>query len=42
LFCGQNCCGSICGSARIIDLTPAAFSAIASLSAGVRPCRVDN
>jgi len=41
-FCGQNCCGDTCGSGRIIDLTPAAFSAIASLSAGVRPCRVDN
>ncbi len=41
-FCGQNCCGGECRSGRIIDLTPAAFSAIGSLSAGIRPCRVDN
>lgn len=43
LFCGQrNCCGGTCGEDKIIDLTPSAFSAIANLSAGVRPCRVDN
>ncbi|MGS2618405.1 hypothetical protein ACVCAH_28325 [Micromonospora sp. LZ34] len=42
LFCGERtCCGSACGSNRIIDLTPAAYSAIASLSAGLRPCSVD-
>jgi len=41
-FCGQNCCGDKCRRSRIIDLTPAAFSAIANLDAGVRPCRVDN
>jgi hypothetical protein len=42
LFCGEtSCCGSTCGSNRLIDLTPAAFSAIASLSSGIRPCSVD-
>ncbi|MGH3743047.1 MAG: septal ring lytic transglycosylase RlpA family protein [Micromonosporaceae bacterium] len=41
-FCGQACCNGRCGQARIIDLTPAAFSAIASLSNGVRPVRVDS
>ena len=42
-FCGEkNCCGSTCGTDRIIDLTPAAFSAIADLSNGLRPTRVDN
>ncbi|ASW57559.1 hypothetical protein [Plantactinospora sp. KBS50] len=42
LFCGETtCCGSACGSNRIIDLTPAAYSAIASLSTGLRPCSVD-
>ncbi|GAA3748205.1 hypothetical protein GCM10022225_35210 [Plantactinospora mayteni] len=42
LFCGERaCCGSSCGTNRIIDLTPAAYSAIASLSTGLRPCSVD-
>ncbi|MBO0867317.1 MAG: hypothetical protein J2P15_02015 [Micromonosporaceae bacterium] len=42
LFCGERtCCGSACGTARIIDLTPSAYSAIASLSTGLRPCSVD-
>ncbi|AVT31506.1 MULTISPECIES: hypothetical protein [Plantactinospora] len=42
LFCGERaCCGSACGTNRIIDLTPAAYSAIASLSTGLRPCSVD-
>ncbi|TCO35810.1 hypothetical protein EV652_101695 [Kribbella steppae] len=42
LFCGERaCCGGTCASNRIIDLTPAAFSAIASLSAGLIPCTVD-
>lgn len=42
LFCGEStCCGSSCGTNRIIDLTPAAYSAIASLSTGLRPCAVD-
>jgi hypothetical protein len=42
-FCNQShCCGSVCGSNRIIDLTASAFSAIGSLSSGVLPCRVDN
>jgi hypothetical protein len=41
LFCGERtCCGSSCGSNRIIDLTPAAYSRIASLSTGLRPCTV--
>ena len=44
LFCGsRNCCaGGTCGTEKIMDLTPSAFSAIASLSDGVRPVRVDN
>lgn len=42
-FCGERvCCGSTCGTNRIMDLTPSAFSAIGSLSAGILPCRVDN
>jgi len=42
LFCGEtSCCGSVCGSNRLIDLTPAAFSAIASLANGLRPALVD-
>jgi hypothetical protein len=42
-FCGeQHCCGSTCGTDRLIDLTPSAFSAIASLSAGLLPCRIDS
>ncbi|MBF9133475.1 hypothetical protein I0C86_31620 [Plantactinospora sp. S1510] len=42
LFCGERaCCGSSCGTNRIIDLTPAAYSAIASLSTGLRPCSVN-
>jgi hypothetical protein len=41
LFCGeQSCCGSVCGVNRIMDLTPSAFSAIASLSRGLTPCTV--
>ena len=40
-FCGErSCCGSTCASHRVIDLTPAAFSAIADLSAGLRPCSI--
>jgi hypothetical protein len=42
LFCGERrCCGSTCGTNRVIDLTPSAFSAIGSLSAGLRPCSVN-
>ncbi|MFY1687631.1 hypothetical protein [Plantactinospora sp. WMMB782] len=42
LFCGERaCCGASCGTNRIIDLTPAAYSAIASLSTGLRPCSVN-
>lgn len=41
LFCGERtCCGSACGTNRIIDLTPAAFSSIASLSSGLLPVSV--
>ena len=41
LFCGErNCCGSSCGTNRVIDLTASAFSAIADLSNGLRPCTV--
>ncbi|ADD40818.1 hypothetical protein [Stackebrandtia nassauensis] len=41
LFCGeQSCCGSTCGSNRIMDLTPAAYSRIADLSSGLRPCTI--
>jgi hypothetical protein len=42
LFCGErSCCGSTCGTNRIVDLTPAAYSRIASLSTGLRPCSVN-
>jgi hypothetical protein len=42
LFCGErSCCGSTCATDRLIDLTPAAFSRIASLSNGLRPALVD-
>jgi len=42
LFCGERtCCGSVCGSNRLIDLTPSAFSAISSLSYGLRPAYID-
>ncbi|MGH8880067.1 MAG: hypothetical protein ACRD0P_22400 [Stackebrandtia sp.] len=41
LFCGERaCCGSTCGSNRIMDLTPAAYSRIADLSSGLRPCTI--
>ncbi|GAA4526804.1 MULTISPECIES: hypothetical protein [Nonomuraea] len=41
LFCGErSCCGATCADNRLIDLTPAAFSRIASLSAGLRPCEI--
>lgn len=41
MFCGEKtCCGSTCGTNRLIDLTPAAYSVIASLSTGLRPCMV--
>lgn len=37
-FCGeQTCCGGECRINRVLDLTPAAFSAIGSLSSGVLP-----
>ncbi|GHJ48084.1 hypothetical protein Cs7R123_54260 [Catellatospora sp. TT07R-123] len=41
LFCGERaCCGGVCGTNRVIDLTPAAYSLIASLSAGLQPCTI--
>ncbi|MEU7862297.1 hypothetical protein [Nonomuraea sp. NPDC049141] len=41
LFCGEkSCCGATCAGDRIIDLTPAAYSKIASLSTGLRPCEI--
>lgn len=41
LFCGERtCCGSVCGSNRVIDLTPSAYSAIGSLSTGLLPAMV--
>jgi hypothetical protein len=37
-FCGEStCCDGVCRSNRVIDLTPAAFSAIGSLSSGTLP-----
>lgn len=42
-WCGQRrCCGDVCGSNRVIDLTASAYAAIADLSTGIRPVRVDN
>jgi hypothetical protein len=41
-FCGETtCCGSQCARNRLIDLTPSAYSVIASLSTGLRPVSVD-
>lgn len=40
-FCGERtCCGSVCGSNRVIDLTPSAYSLIGSLSTGLLPAMV--
>jgi hypothetical protein len=40
-FCGeQSCCGGACASNRLVDLTPAAFSAIGNLSSGLQPASV--
>lgn len=34
-FCGEaSCCNGVCRTNRILDLTPAAYSQIASLSSG--------
>jgi hypothetical protein len=42
LFCGERvCCGGTCASNRILDLTPAAFSAVVSLSNGKFPASID-
>lgn len=41
-FCGERaCCGGTCASNRVVDLTPAAFSRIASLNAGLIPAGID-
>jgi hypothetical protein len=43
LFCGDTaCCGSDCQSNRVIDLTPAAFSVLGSLDAGILPVHLYN
>lgn len=40
-WCGETtCCGGACATNRLLDLTPAAFSAIASLSSGLTPISV--
>lgn len=40
-FCGErSCCGGSCARDRVVDLTASAYSAIASLSTGIRPARV--
>jgi rare lipoprotein A (peptidoglycan hydrolase) len=42
LFCGERrCCGSTCASNRVLDLTASSFSAIASLSSGLIPARIE-
>jgi hypothetical protein len=42
-FCGElTCCNGVCRSNRILDLTPKAFSAIGSLSAGKLPVWIYN
>ncbi|NUR26273.1 MAG: hypothetical protein HOV83_10570 [Catenulispora sp.] len=41
-FCGEkSCCGSTCGTNRLVDLTASAFSAISSLSNGLIPVKID-
>jgi len=40
-WCGeQKCCSGKCATNRLLDLTPAAFSAIGSLDAGLIPVTV--
>lgn len=40
-FCGEKtCCGGSCATDRLLDLTPSAFSVIASLSNGLTPVSV--
>lgn len=40
-FCGEEaCCGSTCATDRLMDLTPAAYSAIADLDTGKIPSRI--
>jgi hypothetical protein len=41
LWCGErSCCSGNCATDRLIDLTPAAYSAIASLSTGLTPVTI--
>lgn len=43
MFCGeQTCCNGHCAHDRLIDLTPAAFSSIASLSSGLTAVSVSS
>jgi hypothetical protein len=43
LWCGERtCCGGNCATNRLMDLTPAAFSRIGSLSSGRLPVRVSS
>ncbi|MFF0345528.1 hypothetical protein [Kribbella sp. NPDC004875] len=43
LFCGQRgCCGGTCATNRLVDLTPAAFTAIGgNLDAGLLPANIN-
>lgn len=41
LWCGERtCCGGTCATNRLMDLTPAAYSRIASLGTGKHPVRI--
>ncbi|MFD8379299.1 septal ring lytic transglycosylase RlpA family protein [Streptomyces sp. NPDC059679] len=41
-FCSEKtCCDGVCRTNRVIDLTPAAFSALGSLSSGTLPVLID-
>jgi len=41
LWCGErSCCNGNCGTNRLIDLTPSAFSAIGSLNSGLIPVNI--
>jgi hypothetical protein len=43
LFCGERtCCSGLCARDRLMDLTPAAYSRIASLSTGKIPVRISS
>nr|CEL16820.1 hypothetical protein [Kibdelosporangium sp. MJ126-NF4]CTQ91952.1 hypothetical protein [Kibdelosporangium sp. MJ126-NF4] len=41
LWCGEKrCCGGTCATNRLIDFTPAAFTRLGSLSAGLIPVTI--